>query len=236
MLMNRSKSLIAAALAVMFLGACGSGGLGGVLGGGDTNARQELRGTVESVDAGSRSIWLRNVTGYNGSMLSSGGNSVRVYYDDQTSVEWQGRSYRPQDMERGDEVTVRVDEQGSTLVADAVTVTHNVSSGTSPGSSIPGSNNYATIRGTVRAIDTYNRTIELESTTWRSGFTTGGSTSANRIVVNYDPNMNVDVNGQLNAVSGLERGDVVDVQVRTNDNNASTYWAQRIWLVRNVRN
>lgn len=233
--MNTRKSLIAAALAVMFLSACSSGGVGDIFGGNDSGVR-ELRGTVESVDSGSRSIWLRNVSGYDGSMLSSGGNAVRVYYDDRTSVVWQGRSYQPQDLERGDEVTVRVDEQGNTLVADAVTVTYNVSSGTTPGSSNPG-NNYATIRGTVRAIDTYNRTIELESATWRSGFTTGGSTSTNRLLISYDPNMTIDVNGQLHAVTGLERGDVIDVQVQANNNtNASTYWAQRIWLVRDVRN
>lgn len=233
--MNTRKSLIAAVLAVMFLSACSSGGVGDILGGNNNN-RQEIRGTVESVDTGSRSIWLRNVSGYNGSMLSNSGNAVRVYYDDQTSVEWQGRAYRPQDLERGDEVTVRVDEQGNTLVADAVTVTHNVSSGTTPGSSNPG-NNYATIRGTVRSVDTYNRTIELESASWRSGFTTGGSTTANRFVINYDAGMTLDVNGQSQAVTGLERGDVIDVQVQTNNNtNASTYWAQRIWLVRNVRN
>jgi hypothetical protein len=325
MIMNPTKSLIAAALAVMLLGACSSGGIGDILGGNNNNTTTELRGTVDSVDASSRSILLTNVTGYNGSMLSSGGSgkTVRVYYDDQTSVDWQGRAYRPQDLERGDQVSVNVDQSGSTLVAESMTVTYNstggMTSGSTPndsyGSSIRGtvryidtnrgtievarssgsnvivefttstpvyynnktyraadlevgdqidiryrdlgngrvsaqdisvtrsisdtggttSTNYATIRGTVRSIDTARRTIQLESTTWRSGFT-GNTGSGNLITISYDTGMGVDVNGQTQALTGLERGDVVDVQVQTSNTNASTYWAQRISLVRDVRN
>jgi hypothetical protein len=234
--MNPTKSLIAAVLAVMFLGACSSsGGLGDILGGSNNGTSYQLNGTVDSVDASSRSIWLTNVSGYNGSMLSSGGgngNTVRVYYDDQTSVEWQGRSYRPQDLERGDQVAVRVDEQGNTLVAETMTVTYNSAGGMTSGSNYPSSNNYATIRGTVRSINTSNRTIQLESTSWRSGFT--GNTGSNLITISYDTGMGIDVNGQVQSLGGLERGDVIDVQVSGN-NNSSSYWAQRIWLVRDIR-
>lgn len=324
--MKPTKLLIAAALAVMFLGACSSGGIGDVFGGNNKPATTELRGTVDSVDLSSRSILLTNVTGYNGSMLSSGGSgkTLRVYYDDQTSVDWQGRAYRPQDLERGDQVTVRVDQSGSTLVAEAMTVTYNATGGMTSGSTYPNdpygssirgtvryidsnrgtievargsgsnvivefttstpvyynnktyratdlevgdeidiryrdlgngrvsaqdisvirsmsdpggtaSNNSAIIRGTVRSIDTARRTMQLESTTWRSGFTSNTG-SGSIITISYESGMGVDVNGQTQAISGLERGDVVDVQVQTNNTNASTYWAQRITLVRNVRN
>jgi len=323
--------LIAAVMAVMFLGACSSGGIGDILGGSNQNATTELRGTVDSVDTSSRSIWLTNVTGYNSNLASgtgNNGNTVRVYYDDQTSVDWNGRSYRPQDLERGDQVTVRVNQSGSTLVADAMTVTYNAAGGMTSGSTYPSdvygssirgtiryidsnrgtievarvgggsnvivetttstpvyydnktyrtsdlevgdevdirfrdlgnvrvsaqdisvtrsissgtyggstNNNYATIRGTVRSIDTVRRTITLESTSWRSNFT--GTTGANGglITVSYDTGMGIEVNGQVQALSGLERGDVVDVQVQNNSNSSSTYWAQRITLVRDVRN
>ncbi len=323
--MNPTKSLIAAVLAVMFLGACSSGGLGDVLGGGNNNSTYNITGTVDSVDTSSRSIWLTNVSGYNGSYLQSGsnGSTVRVYYDDQTSVEWQGRSYRPQDLERGDQVTVRVDQQGSTLVAESMNVTYNAGGMTSGsnypsnsgyGSSIRGtiryidtrngtievarsygsnvivqygtntpvyfngstyratdlevgdeidvrysdlgngrvsaqditvtrsisdngsigssSSNYATIRGTVRSINTSNRTITLEQTSWRSGF--NGSNTSSLVTISYDSGMNIDVNGSLQSLSGLERGDVIDVQV-SNTNNTSNFYAQRIWLVRDIR-
>ncbi len=320
--MNPTKSLLAAVFAVMLLGGCASGGLGDIFGGSDTSSASEIRGTVDSVDTSSRSIWLTNVTGYSGSSLSSG-KTLRVYYDDQTSVEWQGRSYRPQDLERGDQVTVRVNQSGSTLVAEAMTVTYNSAGGMTSGSTLPndsygasirgtvryidsnrgtievarssGSNvivefttstpvyynnrtyratdlevgdeidiryrdlgngrvsaqdisvvrsssgsiggsttsNYATIRGTVRTIDTVRRTFQLESTTWRSGFT--GTGSASIITISYDVGMGIEVNGRVEALTGLERGDIVDVQVASNT-NASTYWAQRITLVRSVRN
>jgi hypothetical protein len=42
----------------------------------------------------------------------------------------------------------------------------------------------------------------------------------------------VDVSGQLHPVAGLERGDIVDVQVQ--NASATTPFAQRIFLVRDV--
>jgi len=344
MTMIRTKSLSAATLALLFLAACGTGGgMGDILGGGGSNRDLELRGTVDYVDRNSRSVYLTNVSGYNSSMLSSGGrDSVRVYYDDRTPVSWQGQNYRVEDLERGDEVRVRVDESGNQLVAQSMTVTHNVASGgggsypsypsgsgssnPSYGSNIRGtvryidtsrrtieldrgngslmyieyetntpvhfnnqtyrttdlergdeievrfrdlggnrfvaqdvtvlrsvsgtnsggtwggpqgssqSSNYSTVRGTVRSVDTSRRTIELESVSWtRNNFNrNGGGTSGSRIIVSYDANTSVDVSGRLHPVSGLERGDVVDVQV--SNPNASTPFAQRIILVRDVNN
>src|SRR5688572_748906 len=109
--MQRCKSLIPAALALVLLAGCGSSGVGDIFGGGGGSnpqaANYEIRGTVESVDVNGRSVYLTNVTGLNRSMLSSGGGSTaRVYFDDRTAVEWQGRTYRPEDLERGDQVAV----------------------------------------------------------------------------------------------------------------------------------
>lgn len=321
--MNHFKSLAAVSLAVLFLAACGSSGIGDVLGGGSgtNNNNYELRGTVDYVDANSRSIYLTNVSGYNSSMLSSGGNRVRVYYDDRTRVQYQGNTYRAEDLERGDQVTVTADETGSgnnTLMADTVTVTQDVSGGTgspSYGSSLRGtvrsidtsrrtieldrgygstvvveygvstpvyfnnqtyrvadlergdeidiraqdlgsgrfsaqditvvrnvsggtgtgtypSSNYSTIRGTVRNIDTGRRTIELESANWISGFNTGAGTNS-RMIISYPTNAGVEISGQMYPISGLERGDVIEVQV--SNTGGSTYTADRIFLVRDVR-
>ena len=54
------------------------------------------------------------------------------------------------------------------------------------------------------------------------------------MMVQYDPNStNVDISGRLYPVSGLERGDVIDVQM---SNAGSTLpFAQKVTLVRNVR-
>lgn len=228
--MKTSKSIVAASFALMLLAACGSTGMGDILGGGtNQQSNYEIRGTVESIDLNSRSIYLTNVSGYT-SMLSNGGNSVRVYYDDRTPVEFNGQTYRPSDLERGDQVAVRVDESGNDLKATAVTVTRDVSSGT--GSTTSSSSYDSTIRGTVRSIDTSRRTIELESTSWISGYNSG-SGSGTRTIINYDTNIGVDVSGRIEPVTGLERGDVVEARV-TRDGNNSTLWAQRLVLVRDV--
>lgn len=307
--------------------------MGDIMGGGsgNNNNAYEVRGTVESVDLNSRSIWLTNVSGYT-SMLSNGGsgNGVRVYYDDRTTVAHQGSTYRPEDLERGDEVVVRVDEQGNSLLAESVTVTHDATNGSiygsGSGSSYPSSssmtlrgtvsyldasrrtlelnrgygsatvvefenstpvyfnnqtyrvsdlergdeieirgrdlgnnrflatditvtrnvsggsggiygggstsNQSSTIRGTVAYVDTSRRTIELESTNWINGFNRGTSGSS-RVIVQYGANAGVDVNGSLQPISGLERGDVIEVQVQ--NTSGSMLYADRLWLVRDVR-
>jgi hypothetical protein len=322
--MTNPKSLAALALTAFFLAACGSsGGMGDIFGGGNQNASNyEIRGTVDRVDTGSRSIWLTNVSGYT-SMLSSGGSSgstVRVYYDEQTQVRFGGQTYRPEDLERGDEVRANVAESGNSLVADVVTVTHDVSTGsgstTYPGSSMGsmvrgtvtyvdasrrtievnrghGSNviieygsstpvyfngrtyqvadlergdeieinvrdlgnnrfsanditvtrsisgtggsssstNASTIRGTVVRHDVSRRQIELESVSWGSRFNSGTG-SGNRVVVQYDSNMSIDVSGRMQSISGLERGDVIEVQV--DNTTGSVLRANRMWLVRDV--
>lgn len=228
--MIKRNSLTAATLALMFLAACSStGGLGDILGGSTGAQTYEIRGTVDSVDSRNNSVYLTNVSGY-GSMLSGSSDAVRVYFDQNTTVDWQGQTYRPTDLERGDQVIVRVDESGNQLHADSMTVTYNVSQG--GGTTYPSNNNYGTIRGTVRSIDTYNRTITLESASWISQFQSG-STSGNQITVRYDANTGVEVQGQLHPVQNLERGDVIDVQVQ--NASGSSYVANRITLVRDVR-
>lgn len=307
---------------LILLAACGSSGMGDILGGGSNQQNYELRGTVESVDLNSRSIFLSNVTGYNSSMLSNSGsgNTVRVYYDDRTPVEFNGQTYRPSDLERGDQVAVRVDESGNNLMAESMTVIRDVSSGNSSYPTYPSgsyestirgtvryvdasrrtievdrgsgsttfvefdtntpvrfnnqtynpvdlergdeidirardlgngrflatdisvirsvssgtygnnSSQTATIRGTVRSVDTVRRTIELESTNWISGFNTGAGTGT-RTIIHYDTNASIYVNGRNESVAGLERGDVIEVQVAR---DGSTLWARSMSLVRDV--
>ena len=327
--MTKPKALAASVLAVLFLAACGStgGGLGDILGGGGNTSSNsyEIRGTVDSVDTSNRVIFLSNVSGYTSRLANGGsGSSVRVMYDNQTVVQFEGQQYKPENLERGDQVTVRVAEgTNNSLIADMVTVTHDSSGGmtsSSGGSGVFGSgssmlrgtvtyvdtsrgtievnrgfgsnaivefgsntpvyfngrtyrvadlergdeieinvrdlgnnrfsasditvtrsisgttsgstssSNLSTVRGTVTYVDTNRRTIELESATWSSRFQ--GSTSGNRVVISYDNNVSVLVNGQSNPVSGLERGDVIEVEV---DNYNNTMRANRIWLVRDVR-
>jgi hypothetical protein len=217
---------MAASLAVLLLAACGS--LDDIYSPGSNQPdNYEIRGTVDSIDLNGRSILLRDVSGYQ-SMLSGGNNTVRVYFDDQTTVSYQGQTYRPGDLERGDQVAVRVDESGNKLNAESMTVLHDVSGGGSV------SSNLSTLRGTVRYVDTSRREIELESTSWISRFDSGSGTSTSRYIIRYDANTSVDVQGRLHPVANLERGDVIEVQ--TQNTSGSTLFAERIYLVRDVRN
>jgi predicted RNA-binding protein len=326
--MRTYKTLAAASFMLVLLAACGSSGIGDILGGGSNSgaSNYEIRGTVDSVDANSRSIYLTNVSGYSNMLSNGGGSNVRVYYDERTPVTHQGSTYRPEDLERGDVISVRVDEDGNRLIANTMTVVSDSSSGTggstypnsgsgvygsnvrgtvryidmnrrtievdtgsvnpvvvefdtstpvyfgnstyrpadlergdeidvrlntssgsryvarditvtrniSDNGAITGSQQTSTIRGTVRYIDTSRRTIELESANWISGFNSGAGTGSSVMTLGYDNNTQIDVNGSWQAITGLERGDVIEVQVR--NTGGSTYYIDRAFLVRNVRN
>jgi hypothetical protein len=215
--MNRQKWMSAAAvLAVMFLAACGStnGGLGDIFGGGSSSS-SELRGTVDYIDTSARYVVLTNVSG-NRSMLSSGGDTTRVYFDNNTTVEYQGQTYRVADLERGDEVQVRVSESGNQLMADRFTVLRDVSAGGSTSGSLYGSN----IRGTVRYVDTSRRTIEVQSS------------SGQIVTVDYDTNTYVTFSGRNYMPADLERGDEIDIRVR--DLGNGRWLAQDISVLRSV--
>lgn len=229
--MNRAITFAAAAFGLLFVAACGTSGMGDIFGGSNDQI-YDIRGTVDYVDINSQSIYLTRVDGYADKLAGTGGGgTARVYYDDQTPVTFQGENFRPQDLERGDEVSIRAGQSstGGELIAESIYVTYNSRDGTtsSGGNDDPSD---ATIRGTVRSIDTYNRTIALDSTSWVSGFKP--SAVGNTITVQYDTGTRVEYQGQLHPITNLERGDLVDVQMTYS--SGSNYSAQRITLVRDV--
>ncbi len=317
--MNIRFKLLTGASLVLLLLAAACGSTSDIFGTNPGSTTNQLRGTVDSVDLNSRSIYLTNVSGYN-SMLSSGGSgsSVRVYYDNGTTVQFQGRTYRPEDLERGDQVDVRVQQSGNTLVAQSVNVVSDVRTSGKPGSGTYGSTMHgtvrsvdtgrrtisldtgygpyaivqydantpvlyngrtyaaadlevgdeidirvrnagsaqpfaqditvtrsvsgsggtygsssatSTVRGTVQSVDTTNRTIQISQTNWIAGFDRSAG-SGSTLTVRYDTNVSVNVQGQMYPVSGLQRGDVIDVQVQ--NLGGSNYVAQSITLVRDV--
>jgi hypothetical protein len=191
-----------------------------------------IHGTVDYVDANSRTIALYDTNGY-GTMLSGGGyggngGSVRVYYDRNTMVYWQGRSYRPEDLERGDQVDVTVHQSGNSLVAESANVTYNANNASNPypnnnyPNQYPSTNGNSLLRGTVRYVDPNARTIQLDQ---------NGSV----VTVSYDNSARVDVNGQLLPVTNLERGDEIEVQAQSYGNRSTSLFATRITLIRDVR-
>jgi hypothetical protein len=76
----------------------GIGSPGGAYGGDGYGPGADLRGAVTYVDTRTRSIRIDG-GGY--------GGAAEVVYDARTSVEYQGRAYRPEDLERGDQVRVQ---------------------------------------------------------------------------------------------------------------------------------
>lgn len=219
--MIKAKVLTAATLSLLFLAACGSsGGLGDILGGGSGASEYEIRGTVDYVDANNRVVHLTNVTGTQSMLSNSGsGSTVNVYFDDQTTVGYEGQAYRVTDLERGDEVSVRVDESGNRLHAESMTVLRDATP--TGGSTYPGSGAYgSTVRGTVRYVDTSRRTIEIDR----------GSGSL--LTVQYETSVPVYWNNQRYSVADLERGDEIEVRLR--DLGSNRFAAQDITVIRSM--
>jgi hypothetical protein len=88
------------------------------------------------------------------------------------------------------------------------------------------------VQGTVSSVDASRRTIQLTQAVWGPGFTTGNTQTS--VTVLYDDRSFVDFQGQSHPPTGLERGDVVNIELRSTT-SSSTPLAGRITLLRNVR-
>ena len=123
------RRLSIAAVLTLFLVACGSGGggilggLGDILGSPSSDQPSDIRGTVVSVDTSAQRMNLD--VAYVNNLRDNRSNQT-VYYDSQTRVEYNGNTYNVNDLERGDEVSIRGSNDGGRYVADVVTVTRNV--------------------------------------------------------------------------------------------------------------
>lgn len=119
------------ALATVLLAACGNlgslgdlGGLGDILGSSNPNTSSDVRGTVVRVDTTDRRIDL-DVNMVNNLRDDRAGSSV--YYDANTDVVYQNRNYRPEDLERGDQVAIRGANVNGRYVADRIDVLRDIS-------------------------------------------------------------------------------------------------------------
>lgn len=233
---HRIPHLLTLALAAMTLTACGSIGLPDILGGGSGDDRRTtnaltVQGTVERVDTSARLIVVDGDTRYN--LRNAGGDRLSLHYDNRTTVVYQGRTYSPADLERGDRIVADVDDSGNRLMAQRIEVTYDVTGGA--GGVYGDQRRLAELRGTVRSIDTFARTLQLERTSYVSGFTTGtgtGTSGSDVVTVHYDADAVVEYQGRFYGPDSLERGDVVDVRV---SETGSRLIAERIELVRDVR-
>lgn len=130
----------------MALGACANNStLGSVLGSvlGTGSGSNQVDGTVTGVDTRSQQVGIQ----------MSNGQTVALSYDNQTQVVYQNQNYAVTNLERGDQVTARVQQTNNGgYYTDLIQVTQSVSSTT--GSNASGS--VQTYQGTVRQIDRAN--------------------------------------------------------------------------------
>lgn len=256
MRINPSNTLLAALAAAVILTGCGSSGIGGVLGGGNDSGRttdnstydpygqraNELQGTVERVNTRDRYVVV-DVEASRYNLRNGNGDEVTLYYDDRTDVEYEGKTYQPQDLEPGDRIRAEVDSTGSRLLAEQIEVLHDVTGGSSSTGVLGGydDDDYRNdrdddynlsedLRGTVRYIDTRDRTLEIEPVR-NSRFTTGSSRS-DVVVVHYDTRTVVEFEGRRYTPDNLERGDEVEVDVR---DSGGRLMAEEIVVVRDSR-
>ena len=136
----------AAATALFVLAACSNTGLGNVLGsvlGGAGQGANQVSGYVQGVNTRSQVIALQ----------SSDGQSVNILYDNQTKVVYNNQSYPVTSLDRGDQVTARIQSTNNGYYTDLVQVDQPVqgSNGTSTATGA-----VQTLQGTVRGVDTQN--------------------------------------------------------------------------------
>lgn len=205
-------SFLAALVAVFVLTGCGSSGIGDILGGGSGTSTSDpygninnVRGTVERVNTAEQYIVV-DVEQTSSNLRNGGDDELVVYYDDRTTVEHQGRTYRPADLESGDRILADVDSSGSRLMAEEIQVLYDVTSNDTDDRYDDDVLDTRTteLRGTVRYVDTRDQTLELEPTTGRSGL----------VVVHYDSSTIVEFEGRRYQPENLERGDRVEIEVR----------------------
>jgi hypothetical protein len=173
--------------------------------GNPSNQRVDLRdfdATVRSVNAGNRTLEVVP--------FGRDGRPLVIAYDNGTRVEYEGRSYRPEDLEGGDQIHVTTRNNGDRIVAERVVVARNISGNGTPASA-------AQLHGTVRYIDANARTITLDGVSWAQGFNPG--TTGPTTLVAYDSSTIVEYRGRRYSIANLEAGDIVDVDVAAGSGN-----------------
>ena len=138
----------AAAASILFaFAACASTrGLRSALG--NALVATQVSGYVQGVDTRSQHI----------SLQSSTGQSMEIEYDDETKVVYDNQSYPVTSLDRGDQVTVRVQSTRRGYYTDLVQVEQPIRGSSRSASS----SNVQTIQGTVRDVDTQSGLFSLD--------------------------------------------------------------------------
>jgi hypothetical protein len=177
----------AAVSTLLVLAGCSSVGglgnvLGSVLGGGQGQGANQVSGYVRGVDARSQVIALQ----------ASSGQSVNILFDNQTRVVYNNQSYPVTSLDRGDQVTARIQSTNNGYYTDLVQVDQPVQGSNTSASS----GNVQTLQGTVRAVDTQNGLFAMDV----------GTGTRLTVAMPYSPSR-----ADMNRFQSLRQGDSVRI-------------------------
>jgi len=120
------------ALTALLLASCGSMGNGGslgdiILGSPSSTQSSDVQGYVDQIDTRNQRIDL-DVT-YINNLRQSGSSNQQgsIYYDSRTRVVYQGRDYRVEDLEHGDQISVKGYNNNGRYLAETIEVVRDVS-------------------------------------------------------------------------------------------------------------
>jgi hypothetical protein len=187
----------------------------------------DVRGTVVRIGRRDHVIVLDSGEGDR-----DGRDEIALFYDDNTTVEYQGREYRPEDLERGDRIQATVETQGDRQIAEEIQVIYDVSGGREmapdrpgrpvppegpdrmdrPDSGIRSEPDAAELRGVVQSVDPDGQSLEIEVGDDDSQDSDSGP--AGVIMVRYDARTVVQYQGRTYKPENLEEGDVVEIHLR----------------------
>jgi len=188
----------------------------------DNRGANDVQGTVERVDPVNRRIVVaeseRTDDRYDRNDPRNGdhGREIAIYYDDRTVVEREGRTYRPQDLERGDEIRAEVERTDGGLMVQQIEVLSDVRESQAPEApeyrpAPEDRRDVEPLRGTVRFVDPRARILEIQASPLSgSRF----NRRAGVIQVQYDADTTVELQGRRYSPENLERGDRVEIDVR----------------------
>jgi exosome complex RNA-binding protein Csl4 len=142
------RIVLGVAAGCLLAATAGCSQLGSILGGAGSPQSNQVSGYIEGVDTRSQQIAIQ----------TSGGQRVMLLYDNQTAVVYQNQNYPVTALERGDQVTARVQStSGGAYYTDLVQVDQSVS-----GPSSGQSGNVQSLQGTVGQIDRSNGLFRLD--------------------------------------------------------------------------
>ncbi len=151
--MVQHRMVLGTAMTSLLLTSAACSQLGSILGGaggaGSPQGGGQLSGYVEGVDTRTQQIAIQ----------TSGGQRVMLQFDNQTAVVYQNQNYPVTALERGDQVTARVQStSGGAYYTDLIQVDQSASSS---GSS-SGSGNVQSLQGVVGQVDRANGQFRLD--------------------------------------------------------------------------